>query len=192
MSAPENDQPQKQARGLTLPGQPTEEAIAEVGSEAGKSLVRGFGKLGNAAFGEWIVRKEAKAEAARLAIETEAKIKAATAVVAARREQELADLEHDAALQRRAERLRIELAREQLNIEAIERGALQYAERDPENGSAREIDEDWLFKFADFAQKVSDKDVQSLWARALSSAAMQSRPKLSAAALQPSDCSIST
>lgn len=171
-------------RGASLPGQPTEEAVAEVGSEAGKSLVRGFGRLGNAALGGWITAREAKAEALRLAIETEAKIKAATAVVTARREQELADVEHEAALRRRADRLRIEFAREQLNWEAVERKAIEYTERDPKNDNAREIDEDWLFKFADYAQKVSDQDIQALWARALSSAAMQEAQKLSAAALQ--------
>ncbi|UFW50022.1 MULTISPECIES: DUF2806 domain-containing protein [Bradyrhizobium] len=184
MSATKTEQPAKTGGGLSLPGQPTEEALAEVGSDAGKALVRGFGRLGNAALGEWVAKKEAKAEAARLAIETDAKINAAKAVAAAGREQALADLEHNAALQRRAERLRIELAREQLNLEAMERRALEYVERDPENGSAREVDEDWLFKFADLAQKVSDSDVQSLWARALSSVAIQGAPKLSAAALQ--------
>ncbi|MCG2642439.1 MULTISPECIES: DUF2806 domain-containing protein [Bradyrhizobium] len=184
MTAAKTEQPAEAGGGFSLPGQPTEEALAEVGSDAGKALVRGFGRLGNAAIGEWVAKKEAKAEAARLAIETEAKINAAKAVAAAGREQALADLEHSAALQRRAERLRIELAREQLNWEAIERRSLEYVERDPENGNAREIDEDWLFKFADLAQKVSDSDVQALWARALSSAAIRGAPKLSAAALQ--------
>jgi hypothetical protein len=180
MAASGDGHQSQQGRGLTLPGQPLEEAVSEVGSEAGKSLVRGLGRLGNAAVGGWVAKKEA----ARLAIETEAKIKAARATVAARREEELADLEHSSALDRRAARLRIELAREQLNLENVERRALEYTERDPENGSAREIPEDWLFKFADLAQKVSDEDVQSLWARALSSAAMQGKPTLSAAALQ--------
>jgi hypothetical protein len=178
------DHTSKRGRGLFLPGQPTEEAVAEVGSEAGKSLVRGLGKLGNASVSEWTTKREATAEAARLAIETDAAIKANSALVAARREQELAELEHQAALQRRAERLRIELAREQRNLEAIERRALEFAERDPNNSKPRELDEDWLFKFADFAQKISDADVQSLWARALSSAAIEGASRLSAAALQ--------
>lgn len=171
-------------KGLSLPGQPTEEAIAEVGSEAGKSIVRGFGRLGNALTSEWVAKREAKAEAARVAIETDAEIKKDAALEAARREYEIAELNHRAALERRAARLRIELAREQINLEAIERRALEFTERDPNNGEPREIDEDWLFRFADIAQKVSDADVQNLWARALSSASMQNSVKLSAAALQ--------
>jgi|GEM_PF-5367033 len=184
MSASENNHPPKQGRGLSLPGQPTEEALAEVGSAAGNSLIRGFAKLGNAYVSEWTAKREAKAEAAHLAIGTDAKIKADTALATARREQEIAEFEHRAALDRRAARFRVEMIREQQNLEAIERRALEYTESAPENGNAREIDEDWIFKFADLAQKVSDRDVQSLWARALSSAAMQGRPKLSAAALQ--------
>ena len=171
-------------KGLSLPGQPTEEAIAEVGSEAGKSLVRGFSRLGSAYVSEWAAKREAKAEAVRLAIDTDAKIKADTAVANARREQEVADFDHRATLERRAQRFRVEMAREQMNLEAIERRSLEYTEADPKNTNAREVDEDWLFRFADFAQKVSDRDVQSLWARALSSAAIQGSARLSAAALQ--------
>src|SRR5437016_9116397 len=103
MVASEDSRP-KQGHELILPGQPTEEAIAEVGSEAGRSLLRGLGTLGNAALGGWVVKREA----ARLVTETEGKLKAATAVAAARREHELADVEHRAALERRVERLRIE------------------------------------------------------------------------------------
>jgi hypothetical protein len=174
-----------QGRGLSLPGQPTEEAVAEVASEAGKSLVRGLGKLGNTYVSEWAAKLEAKAEATRLAIETDAKIKADAALATVRREQEAAEFDHRAALERRAQRLRIELAREQMNLEAIERRALEFTEHDPDNSNPREIDEDWLFKFADLAQKVSDANVQALWARALSSAAMQGPTKLSAAASRP-------
>jgi hypothetical protein len=184
MSGSEGHSSNKQGKGLSLPGQSTEEAVAEVGSEAGKSLVRGFGKLSNAYFSEWTAKREARAEAARIAIETDAKIKTDAALATARRDQEAAELEHRGALERRAARLRVELAREQINLEVIERRALEFTEGDANNGNSREIDEDWLFKFADLAQKVSDSDVQSLWARALSSAAMEGMGKLSAAALQ--------
>jgi len=61
---------------------------------------------------------------------------------------------------------------------------LEFTEQEAEKDKPREIDEDWIFKFAEYAQKVSEKDVQSLWGRALSSAAMQGMPKLSASALQ--------
>jgi hypothetical protein len=178
------DHSSPKGKGLSLPGQPTEEAVAEVGSAAGKSLVRGLSRLGNAYVSEWAAQREARAEAVRLAIETDARIKTDTALASVRREQELAEFEHRAALERRAARFRVEMAREQTNLEAIERRAIEFTERAAESGNARELDEDWLFKFADLAQKVSDDDVQALWARALSSAAIQDAPKLSAAALQ--------
>lgn len=170
--------------GLSIPGQATEEAFAEVGSVAGKSLVRGLGRLGNAYVSEWAAKREARAEATRLAIETETKVNTKRTLDAARRDRELAEIDHRAELERRAQRFRVEMAREQMNLEAIERRALEYTEADPKNTNAREMDEDWLFKFADLAQKVSDRDVQSLWARALSSAAIQDGTRLSAAALQ--------
>ncbi|OPF92638.1 DUF2806 domain-containing protein [Rhodopseudomonas palustris] len=178
------DRVSKDAKVPSLPGQPTEEAIASVGSEAGRSLIRGLARLGNASVSEWVKKREAKAEAARLAIEIEGRIKSQQALATARREQEIGDLEHSCALDRRARRLRIELEREQLNLEAIEGRALAFTEADPQNDNAREVDEDWLFKFTDLAQKVSNKDIQTLWARALSSAAIEERQQLSAAALQ--------
>jgi hypothetical protein len=179
----ENRKPSK-SLGPSLPGQPTEEAIAEVGSEAGKSLIRGLAKLGDASVAEWAATREARAEAARLAIETTSKIENDAALTSARRERELAELEHQATLQRRVARLRHELVQEQVNLEKIEQRALTLIESDPENSNGREIDNDWLFSFADFAQKVSDDDVQNLWAHVLSSAAIGSLPRLSAAALQ--------
>ena len=176
----DNNSPKPTKHGMSLPGQPTEEAVAEVGTEAGKSLLRGLGRLGNT----WISEKEARSAAAKLSIETESKIAAAKAVVAAQREQELADVEHQALLHRRAERLKIEFQREQANLEAIETKAIEFTEGDPDSKAADEIDEDWLFKFADLAQRVSNNEVQELWARVLSSAAIKNAPLLSAQALQ--------
>ena len=70
--------------GMSIPGQPTEEAIAKVGTDAGRSLIRGIAKLGDAAFGPWIATREAKAAAGKLAIETKGKIEAQEAVIQAR------------------------------------------------------------------------------------------------------------
>lgn len=167
-------------RGISVPGQPTEEAIAEVGTAAGKSLVRGFQRLG----GAWIAEREARADAAKLTVETDSKISAAKSVAAARREDELAEVEHQARLQRRIQRLKIELDQQQANIESIEMKALSFTEKDPGSGRATEIDQDWLFKFADSAQRVSDETVQELWARVLGSAAIKDAPRLSAQGLQ--------
>jgi hypothetical protein len=170
--------------GMSIPGQSTEEAIANVGTDAGRSLVRGLAKLSDAALGPWIATREAKAASAKLAIETKSKIEAQQAVVEARRKYEIEEVEHSGLLDRRAQRLRVELAREQENLESIQRKALEFTESDPDSASSQEIDEDWLFQCADFAQRVSDKDVQVLWARVLSSASMKGRSQLSAQALQ--------
>ena len=59
---------------MDIPGQKIEKAAAEVGTKAGNSIIKGLAKLGGAAFAEWINTKEAKAEAARLAVETQAQI----------------------------------------------------------------------------------------------------------------------
>jgi hypothetical protein len=176
---------EKKGSGLSIPGQPTEEAVAEVGSAAGKSLVRGISRLGTASTEKWVQTQEARAEAARLAIDTEAKIASDLALTKARREFELGELEHQALLQRRAVRLRRKLAREQINLENIQAKAIEFTEKDSENNKAREIDEDWMFRFAEAAQNVSDQGVQEMWARVLNSAAVdQPEPPLSAVALQ--------
>jgi hypothetical protein len=72
-----------------------------------------------------------------------------------------------------------ELEREQLNLESIQSKAIEYAEQDQGRDNARELDQDWLFRVADLAQKISDKDVQELWARAVSSAAVKGGTLLS-------------
>jgi hypothetical protein len=77
-----------------------------------------------------------------------------------------------------------ELEREQLNLESIQSKAIEYAEQDQGRDNARELDQDWLFRVADLAQKISDKDVQELWARAVSSAAVKGGTLLSSTALQ--------
>jgi hypothetical protein len=170
--------------GMSIPGQPTEEAIANVATDAGRSLVRGLAKLGDAALSPWIATRVAKAASAKLAIETKGEIEARQAVIEARRKYEIEEAEHSELLDRRAQRLRVELAREQENLENIQRKALEFTESDPDSASSQEIDEDWLFQCADFAQRVSDKDVQVLWARVLSSASIKGRSQLSAQALQ--------
>lgn len=171
-------------KGVSIPGQPLEEAAADVASAAGKSLVRGLARLGNATIEEWASSKEARAAAAKLAIETEAALAKERALVNARRRNQLDEMDHQALLERRAQRLRLELAREQLNIESVQAKAIEYTESDPDSDKPREIDDDWLFMFSDFAQRVSDSDVQTLWARVLSSASVSERTKVSAASLQ--------
>jgi hypothetical protein len=175
-----SDQP---PTGIKLPGQPVEEAAADVGKNAGNSIVRGFARLTGATFDEWIKKREARAEAAKLAIETSSKIEAEQSVIAARREYEIAEADHQDLLQRRLVRLKVELAHEQKNLETVEHRAIELRQASPE-ARGRDLDEAWLFGFADLAQKISDEQLQSIWARALTSAATEGEAVLSAAGLQ--------
>lgn len=177
-------QSKRPGTGMSIPGQPTEEAIAAVGTDAGRSLVRGFARLSDSLLGPWLASREAKAASAKLTIETQGKIEAHQAVIEARRRFEIEEAKHQSLLDRRAQRLRVELAREQENLESIQRKAIEFTESDPDSANAQEIDGDWLFRCADFAQKVSDANVQLLWARVLSSASIKGRSQLSAQALQ--------
>jgi Protein of unknown function (DUF2806) len=167
-----------------LPGQKLEEAVAEVVTEGGRSVIRGIERLGGASTAKWVTTKEAKAEAAGMAIKTEAEIQRDRALTHALREAELEEIEHQALLKRGANRLCHELAWEQANLESIAVRSLELTEQSPNADKGRDIDDDWMFAFARYAQVVSDKDVQELWARILSSAAMAEGQKLSAAALQ--------
>jgi Protein of unknown function (DUF2806) len=184
MTNESNHPPSNSLPSLSLPGQKLEEAAAEVGTEAGKSAVRGIGRLIGAYSAKWVSTKEAEAEAAAMAIKTQAEIKRDRALADERRKTDLEEIEHRALVERRLIRLRCELAREQANFEAIAVRSLELTEQSPNADKGRDIDEDWMFAFARYAQRISDKDVQELWARILSSAAIAEGLKLSAAALQ--------
>lgn len=172
--------------GDIIPGQKLEEAAAEVTTDAGKSLVRGIARVLSAKTAEWVARKEAKADAAREAIETEAQLECANAITDARRAAELSEIEHQKRLalaKRRAERMIVEMAREQDNLESVIQQSLNLIESEPGDSEASVLDEDWLFRFARYAEQVSDKDLHQIWARVLRSASVKGKQKLSAAAL---------
>ncbi|MFK0314394.1 DUF2806 domain-containing protein [Pseudomonas sp. NPDC090233] len=76
---------------------------------------------------------------------------------------ELSDIEN-----RAIERFVAQEARKQENIESI---ATQAAEALPDNAEVSEIEEDWITHFFKHCDTVSDKQMQSLWARLLSSEA---------------------
>jgi hypothetical protein len=170
-----------------VPGQELEKAAADVSREAGKSLLRGIERLFGARFGHWLAENEAKAEAARMAISTGAAIDRSRALTGERRRQELEEIQHQetrALAQRRLRRLMMEMAREEANFEAIAARSLKQIEHNPDGDKKREIDDDWMFKFARYAQDVSDKEVQELWARILTSSAIEGALRISAASLQ--------
>ena len=172
---------------VEVPGQELERAAADVGREAGKSILRGLSRLCGARFAGWLAENEAKAKAVRMAIDTAASIDRGKALTAERRQQELEEIDHQEAkalAERRLNWLLIEMAREQANFEAIAVRSLKQIEHHPEGDKTREIDDDWMFKFARYAQDVSDREIQELWARILASAAIEGQQRVSAAALQ--------
>jgi hypothetical protein len=166
-----------------VPGQQLERAAADITREAGLSIVGGLKRL----YGVWIAGKEAKAKAARMAIETDASIDRGRKITTERRQQELEEFQHeeDKALARQhLKRLLIEMARQEENFEAITAQSLKQIEHDPAGDKGRKIEDDWLFKFARYAQDVSNSKIQELWARILASAAIEGKQRVSAAALQ--------
>ena len=110
-----------------VPGKELEKAAAEVATDAGKGLVRGIARTLGALTAEWTAKKEARADAARKAIETQAEIDRGNALVNARRASELLEVEYLTQIEfakRRAERMLLEMAREQKNFEAITQQSL--------------------------------------------------------------------
>jgi hypothetical protein len=88
-----------------------------------------------------------------------AKADAAARIIAAQTEIEITDLQRRAAA-----RWLYEEERHQENLEEITRAAIPHLTDD---GKADEIDDDWLASFLNHAKKVSDKDMQNLWAKIL-------------------------
>jgi hypothetical protein len=169
-----------------VPGKDLEKAAADIVTDAGKGLIRGIARTLGAATAEWTAKKEARADAARKVIETQADIDRQNALQRARRTQEIEEVEHETTVElakRRASRMILEMAHEQENLESITRESLRLIEHDPDAANARELDEDWLFRFAEFAERVSDREVQKIWAHVLKAASIEGGTKLSAAAL---------
>lgn len=78
--------------------------------------------------------------------------------------QALANLEVSEIEKRGLERLVHQEARKQKNIESITAKAINEL---PESADVNNLDEDWLVNFFDKCNKVSDEEMQSLWARVL-------------------------
>jgi hypothetical protein len=167
-----------------VPGHELEKAAANVATNAGNSVVRGIANVTGAFFAGWIAKKQATAAAEGVAIETKAQIERADAFAQHERKQELEAIGHSELVQRGLARLGNELIWQQQNFEAIALRAIELAERDEKSDSAREIEDDWMFRFCRFAQDASDNDIRELWAKILSSASMEGRTKISPSALQ--------
>jgi hypothetical protein len=88
-----------------------------------------------------------------------AKARAANRILEAKTDIEITDLERRAMA-----RWIQEEARNQENLESVIKGAIPDLKDDskPEN-----LDDDWVARFSDYAKKVSDKEMQSLWSKIL-------------------------
>src|SRR5262249_14890497 len=103
----------------------------------------------------------------------------------ARRDLELTEVQHQVVLERakRAlDRTLYELSYQQENLETIGARSIELLESESDV-EPREFDQDWLFRFAEFAQRASDAQIWELWARILASAANANAIRLSPSAL---------
>lgn len=174
------------AVGELIPGKDLEKAAGQVATAAGKSAVRGIANALGAATAEWFAKKAAKAQAAKLAIKTASEIESRRAVIKAQRKYEMEEIAHRekiARAKRGLDRTLHALDFQQANLESICQRSIELIE-EKHDAKAADLDKDWLFQFAEYAEKASNKEIQEIWARILSSAATSSdNMKLSRAAL---------
>lgn len=171
--------------GDVVPGKDLEKAAGQIATAAGKSAIRGIANALGAATAEYFAKKAAKAQAVKLAIKTEAEIEKRRTMIRAQHEFELEDIAQTGRVEvakRALNRMLSELCDQQENLESIGARSIELLEAAP-SAKPRELDPEWLFAFSELAQKISDEQVQELWARVLSSAAIEDKTRLSPAAL---------
>ena len=78
----------------------------------------------------------------------------------------------------------MELLTNQANLESIAAQAIGYTNECPEGEAARNIDTDWMYSFAAYAERVSDEHMQKLWAKILAKSATPTQPRITPVALQ--------
>ena len=168
-----------------VPGKEIEKAAGQLVTAAGRSAIRGIANILGAATAEFFAAKVERARAARLSIKTDAEIKRTTALTAARHRLEIKEIEHKgrvARAQRAIDRTIRDLEHQQENLEVIGHRSIELLEADP-SLEPREFERNWLLRFSDYAQKVSESELQELWAQVLASAAVEGETRLSPAAL---------
>lgn len=168
----------------SLPGQELEKAVAEVGSAAGKSLVGGLDRL----FQSWIARRasrnEALAEETKRDIAHQGERRRQEDLTGDRRQQELAEVEHQYELRNRvAGRLLAQWEAEQRAVEWVASRAVLITEGDPDREQERDLDDDWLRRFFKYVAEVDEEQVLEILAQALADAAIRTKPLISARAL---------
>lgn len=172
---------------IQIPGQALEQAAADLGTEAGKSVLGALRRRAEAWSAVHSAEDEAKAEEIKANIIHKGNVDRAKALAAERREQEKLDLEHAYQLSdlsfRAIRRLSEQAVDEQKRLEWIGNRSFQIASSDPDGSDAREIPDDWLKRFFKYAADVDESQLLEMLARALADAAMRSRPILSPKAL---------
>lgn len=172
--------------GFKLPGTEIERSLAAAVTAAGQVLINTLDGL----LKRWTIARntEAGARAAELAkdIKQTGTLRRKKELMAARRASELEERAHRyklTLLERAIGRLETTLLRDQINVETIANMGIEFANADPESGNTRQLDEDWLLRFFEYAAKVDDTHLQAVMARALADAPIANRPLTSRRAI---------
>ena len=163
--------------GFKLPGTEIERAAAGELTRAGKTL---FGAVAGL-FERWTImgNTEAKARAAQRAkdIAQEGTLRREKELTAARRAAELDEIEYRYQLGQRAfGRLQAGWLRDQENVETVARLGIDFANNDSDGEKERQLDNDWLLRFFQYAATVDEAQLQKVMARALADASIADRP----------------
>lgn len=172
------------AMAMDVPGTKLEGAVANVAEDAGKTLVGAV----RTRLSAWADRKAAadlaEAEQIRLNAAAAGERERQRNAVVDRRQFEIEEVEHRLALIERARgRVLDEIAHTQAVIEYVGDRAFTLNAADPEKGEERIIEDDWLRRFYRYVAEVDERTVLEVFARALSDAAIRTRPLLSPRAL---------
>ncbi len=170
--------------GLKLPGTEIERAAAGELTRAGKTL---FGAVAGL-FERWTIvgNTEAKARAAERAkdIEQEGRLRREKELTAEHRAADLDEINYRLQLEQRAiGRLQAGWLRDQENVEFVARLGIDFANKDPDGEKERQLDNDWLLRFFQYAATVDDAQLQAVMARALADASIADRPLTSRRAI---------
>lgn len=185
---------------LTFPGRDLERATANVAEHAGKGFLNQLFRVLGDSFAKRSARLRAEASEIKKTVTHDGQIARSRGEIAARREQELAEIEHQDAIERKylelgddkrvrelAEasfrRLGRDMVYEQERVEQIALKAIEYRKIYSTKNEDREIEDDWLFKFFRYAGQIDEAALLNVLAKALAEASTHGKPRISNRAL---------
>jgi len=155
----------------------------------------GIGKLGvvivekladatGGALAPYQIKRVEKAKAEADAYGAVVKTKSDIEVERLRREAAIETASDEQLLRRASERVARQEVKNQANLEHIVVESLQMADKiEAESIDIREIDDDWIMAFIDYAKNISSEEIRSLWAKILAQQGAEGRPSVSRATL---------